>query len=99
MAEGSISKISVSRLTQKQRDVGLRLQGVYGSLLGDDAPSAAFTTFALGTPANSIAGGTDEIQRNHIGERVLGLPSEPKPDPNVPFGEVEASRTAGGGAG
>lgn len=85
--EASISKITVSHLTRRQREVGLGLQGPYGQLVDDDAPSAAFAKFALGTPANSIAGGTDEIQRNHIGERVLGLPSEPKPDPNLPFGE------------
>ncbi|MDG2113910.1 MAG: acyl-CoA dehydrogenase family protein [Actinomycetota bacterium] len=86
--EASISKITVSALTRAQRDVGLGLLGPYGQLSGDDAPSNAFANFALGTPANSIAGGTDEIQRNHIGERVLGLPSEPKPDPNVPFGDT-----------
>jgi alkylation response protein AidB-like acyl-CoA dehydrogenase len=90
--EGSISKISVSRLTGMQRDTGLRVQGPHGTLDGTDAPSSSFVRFALGTPANSIAGGTDEIQRNHIGERVLGLPSEPKPDSDIPFSDVQASR-------
>jgi alkylation response protein AidB-like acyl-CoA dehydrogenase len=38
----------------------------------------AWTRFLLGTPGLRIAGGTDEIQRNTIGERVLGLPKEPR---------------------
>ena len=79
-AEGAISKITVSQITRGQRDLGLAVQGAAGMLMGDDAPASPFQYFALGTPSISIAGGTDEIQRNHLGERVLGLPAEPRSD-------------------
>jgi len=78
-AIGPTSKIAVSDLTRAQRDLGLELQGPAGTLTGGDAPSPAFQYFALNSPSLSIAGGTDEIQRNHLAEKVLGLPRDPEP--------------------
>lgn len=74
--EGPLSKVTVSDITRAQRDLGLRVQGPRGMLVGSDAGSEAFQAFALSSPATSIAGGTDEIQRNHLAEKVLGLPKE-----------------------
>ena len=54
------------------------LAGVAG---GDPEWDAVFLT----APSISIRGGTDEIQRNIVGERVLGLPPEPRVDKGIPF--------------
>ncbi|MCU1501143.1 MAG: Acyl-CoA dehydrogenase [Ilumatobacteraceae bacterium] len=86
--EGPISKLTVSDITRLQRDVGLGVQGAAGTLLGDDAPSAGFQEFALSSPATSIAGGTDQIQRNHLAEKVLGLPREPGSEQDRPFSQL-----------
>ena len=45
----------------------------------------AWNAHVLGAPGYRIAGGSDEIQRNIIGERVLGLPAEPRVDRDIPW--------------
>ena len=56
-------------------------------IAGEDGDGEWQTLF-LTSPSISIRGGTDEIQRNIVGERVLGLPPEPRADVNVPFSEL-----------
>jgi alkylation response protein AidB-like acyl-CoA dehydrogenase len=51
-------------------------------LTGDTGDGFAWTEHVLGAPGFRIAGGSDEIQRTIIGERVLGLPAEPRPPAN-----------------
>jgi alkylation response protein AidB-like acyl-CoA dehydrogenase len=97
----NIAKLSMSAIVRLQRDLGLRIAGPQGTLHAyDDAQKASLdaatgnpflpmiTGTALYAQAPPIYGGTDQIQRNIIGERVLGLPKEPGPDVATPFSEL-----------
>jgi alkylation response protein AidB-like acyl-CoA dehydrogenase len=87
--EVSTGKLVASELVRSIRDTGLGALGAHGMLVGDDAPlGGMLQALALFSPAISIAGGTDQIQRNIIGERVLGLPREPRVDKDVAFSEL-----------
>ncbi|HJR19310.1 MAG TPA: acyl-CoA dehydrogenase family protein [Actinomycetota bacterium] len=83
-AEGSIAKLVVANLVGQSAAVGMQMLGPDGTVMGDEGVQRAF----LGWPAFRLGGGTDEIQRNLIGERVLGLPRDPNPDKDVPFGSL-----------
>ena len=75
--EVSTLKVIGAEISRRTRDLGLAAMGPSGMLWGDDAPTGGqFQTYCMFTPAMSIAGGSDEINRNIIGERVLGLPRE-----------------------
>jgi alkylation response protein AidB-like acyl-CoA dehydrogenase len=79
--EISTLKLVGSELGRQIRDTGLDAMGPHGMLWQDEAPTGGlFHAYSLFTPAMSIAGGSDEIQHNIIGERVLGLPREPGED-------------------
>ena len=97
----NIAKLSMSNIVRLQRDVGLRIVGAQGMLHAYDPADqpaldevtgnpflSAVTMSALYAQAPSIYGGTDQIQRNIIGERVLGLPKEPSNDKGKPFSEL-----------
>jgi alkylation response protein AidB-like acyl-CoA dehydrogenase len=87
--EVSVGKLAASHLLRTMRETMFRICGPHATLWGDDAPrggrvhEVGFSSYLI-----SIGGGTDQIQRNIIGERVLGLPREPRADKDVPFSEL-----------
>jgi alkylation response protein AidB-like acyl-CoA dehydrogenase len=97
----NISKLSMSTVMRLTRDLGLRIVGAQGMLHGYEPDEqatiseatgnpflGAVTTSALYAQAPSIYGGTDQIQRNIIGERVLGLPKDPSNEKDTPFSQL-----------
>ena len=97
--EGSTGKITYATLNQRIYELAVELMGPEGMLYGSyemvrpgmfaeiDDPRKAF----LRSRGNSIEGGTTEIMKTILGERVLGLPGEPRVDKDLPWSEVPRS--------
>jgi len=85
---GSLGKLQWTQWMNRVSDV---VSGLLGPRLTADSGewgAFAWTKHLLGAPGYRIAGGSDEIQRTIIGERVLGLPPEPRPDRGIPFSQI-----------
>ena len=88
-AEASVMKLFYAGHLKRLGDLAMAIEGASGMLLGDDAPAAgAWQQQLLSAPSIRIAGGSDEVQRNIMGERVLGLPAEPRLDKTMPWREL-----------
>jgi alkylation response protein AidB-like acyl-CoA dehydrogenase len=96
---GNMAKLALSHMLRLTRDASAGIVGPAAMLHSYDGGAAldeatghpelaAVTESILFAPAPSIYGGTDEIQHNIIGERVLGLPREPSVDRDTPFREI-----------
>ncbi len=87
--EGSIGKLALSEVARRCNHAHGLIAGADAMLAGgDDAAQAAVAETLISTPAQSIAGGTDEVQKNILGENMLGLPKEPSADRGVPYRQV-----------
>jgi alkylation response protein AidB-like acyl-CoA dehydrogenase len=97
----NIMKLSMSTILRQTRETGMQILGPMATLHAYDSESrkkldaatgnpflGMITESALFSPGPAIYGGTDQIQKNIIGERVLGLPKEPNQDKVLPFKEL-----------
>ena len=90
--ESSTLKLAYSQHLAQTADLVLAMEGAGGTLDGADAlQGGVWQTYFLGQWASRIGGGTDQIQRNVLGERVLGLPPEPRLDKALPFRDLPKS--------
>ena len=93
--EGSVAKLAFAEENKRIYELCVDLLGADGMRHSSDYPRIRPEHVALGTTdvtkaflrvrANSIEGGTSEVMRNILAERVLGLPGDPKPDTGLPW--------------
>ena len=89
--QSSINKVVSARLMQDLGSLSMELMGEAG-LVADQGPgNGAYQRQWLGSAGFRIAGGTDEVLRNIIAERVLGLPGDIRVDKDGTFNEIEAA--------
>ena len=87
--EGNLAKLRNSDILRLARDIGCRILGADATLVGPDSASGGSVQgLTVFSPAPSIYGGSDQVQRNIIGERVLGLPKEPGQSKDTPFRDL-----------
>jgi alkylation response protein AidB-like acyl-CoA dehydrogenase len=99
--EGSVAKLAFAEQNKLISSFAVDLLGAEGMLHSNDYPKIRPTAVGMGgtdvhkqflrSRANSIEGGTSEVMRNILGERVLGLPGDPRADKDLPWKDVPRS--------
>jgi len=88
-AESSVAKLFGSNHLALNGDLAMAIEGADAMLHRTDAYEDGFwQQLFLDQWYSRIGGGTEQIQRNILGERILGLPAEPRPDKGAPFREI-----------
>jgi alkylation response protein AidB-like acyl-CoA dehydrogenase len=91
--EASIGKLVAGATMQEIAMFALELQGEAGVLHGERSPAdGRFQAMLLRSAGTRIEGGTDEILRGIVAERVLGLPSDARADKGIPFNKILTGR-------
>ena len=75
--ESSVAKLALSRRLGQMGDLIMRVRGAAGMVHSDDPNEAYLDSLFIGQWSSRFGGGTEQVQRNIIGERMLGLPREP----------------------
>jgi len=89
----SLGKLAMSRILHEEARLRTAMLGAESMLQGAEHPLADDANFlSLNAYFTSIGGGTDQIQRNIISERVLGMPKEQEVDRNIPFRSVRTEK-------
>jgi alkylation response protein AidB-like acyl-CoA dehydrogenase len=95
----NLGKLAQTRILKLAAEIGMDLSGPAGTLWSPDgAVEGRYAEALVFSTASSIYGGTDQVQRNVIGERALGLPREPSPDRDQPFAQTLANAPRENGA-
>ncbi|HEX6418226.1 MAG TPA: acyl-CoA dehydrogenase family protein [Acidimicrobiales bacterium] len=88
-AEASVMKLAFARYMKALTEAAIHVQGAPGLLAGDDVvDDGMWLRRFLHSPSLRIAGGSDQVQANIVGERALGLPAEPRHDKDIPFRDL-----------